>query len=170
MEDTQISEYFQNIKQLRNALRAGAEALNTKWFEVLPPNKPLDWTSEELPALLALIHPDYCIDNNGQKIVHDNYKRKKFNHDPTDRCQIGKLVEGVKCPYQSEFQKSHADHLWPYSLGGLTESGNKLSLCDVCNRAKSNSPFLFPGDDIPRWLRLYVVYIANKKNPLLHLE
>lgn len=170
MEPEQIKVYFHHIKQLRNSLRAGTESLNRTWFEILPAGQSTGWNPDHLPAMLSLIHPDYCLDNNGQKISHESYRRKKFNHDPTDRCEINKLVEGVKCPYQSEFHKSHADHLWPYSLGGLTETGNKLSLCGVCNRAKSNSPFLFPGDIIPRWLRLYVVYLANKKDPRLYLE
>jgi hypothetical protein len=153
--------------ELRQSHRFGFDQLNTKWLELLPEAPPPQWAHEELPTLLALIHPDFRFDRNGTIVQSSDYQRKRFsNHIKYERCQIHLLVEGVKCPYQDSFENSVADHLWPHSLGGPTIPLNKLTLCSQCNTQKSNSPLLFPGRNVPRWLRLQVLALVNKKECL----
>ena len=165
MDLNQINLYFNTYKKLNQSLRFGTSMCNEAWLELLPTGPSVDWGIETLPILLALIHPHFCIDRHGQQVVVDEFSKKSFKHDGSESCKIRTLLPGVSCPYHSVFEKSHADHLWPHSLGGLTTPGNKLALCQVCNRAKSNSPFLYPGENIARWLRLHVINLARKKSP-----
>ena len=167
LDKEQIKIYFSTVKKLRQSNRFGRTTLNEKWFELFPSSPQVEWSHEELPILLALIHPDYRYDIHGQSIVIRDSQRSKFKPRVTsERCKINELIQGVKCPYQSSFEKSVADHLWPHSLGGPTIPLNKLTLCSQCNTQKSNSPLLFPGRNVPRWLRLQVLALVNKKECL----
>lgn len=128
---------------------------------------------------LVLIHPVFCKDSEGDcfreqldrvrsMTVLDGEKK----HGP---CQIHHLQNRNKCIYNEfpEFRDGVfvGDHVWPYSLGGPTNSRsdlnlNRLILCKSCNEAKSNSIYSFNFDITPDWLVKRVHNIAVKQQVL----
>jgi len=168
MNEDQIREYFSWIKKLRQRLPLGHQNFNQYWLEVVPEGGP-NWDLDVLPKLLALVHPDFTMDRNGQPVRNGGYASRTFKAKYSDeRCSVGTLFEGIiQCPYHRETTRCEADHLWPFSLGGPTDNTNKLPLCKDCNQQKSNSPFLYPANMIPRWLRLRIQDLINKKRDII---
>jgi len=170
MDLNQLSVYFSTYKKLQQKLPYGPEAFNSLWIETVPAGGP-EWSVEQLPILLSLIHPNFTYNRHGHPDRDRDYStsRKTFSKKyTTERCQLSKLLaDAIQCPYQRREVRCQADHLWPFSLGGPTIETNKLALCEDCNRQKSNSPFLYPGDRVPRWLVLRVMQLKRSKERLI---
>ena len=56
MDINQLSVYFSTYKKLQQKLPYGPEEFNSLWIETVPTGAP-QWSEEQLPILLALIHP-----------------------------------------------------------------------------------------------------------------
>ena len=166
MDLEQLSVYFSTYKKLQQKLPYTPDAFNSLWIEAVPAGGP-HWDVEHLPTLLALIHPNFTFNKHGYPDRDRDYSasRKTFpNKYTTERCQLSRLLgDHIQCPYHRRTVKCQADHLWPFSLGGPTIETNKLALCGDCNRQKSNSPLLYPGDRVPRWLVLRVMQLKRSK-------
>lgn len=57
--------------------------------------------------------------------------------------------------YACEFshRPMHQDHMFPYALGGATNPGNLLTLCDVHNLAKGHDIHVYPWPaEVPAWV------------------
>lgn len=98
--------------------------------------------NNSIALAMILIHPDF-------PDVRQS-KRSGFVKQREEKCELGKLISGAICPNKAE----ERDHIWPYSLGGITEDRNRADLCRACNRGKSNTVVAyFPwGDETPSWV------------------
>ena len=128
---------------------------------------------------LVLIHPKFSKDSEGDCFREQlDQSRNMTVLDEEKRhgqCQIHFLENTNKCIYIEfpEFREGVfvGDHVWPYSLGGPTNSRvnlnlNRLILCKACNEAKSNSIYSFDFNTTPDWLVERVHAIAVKKQVL----
>mgnify|MGYP006183417897 CR=1 FL=1 len=161
MDNQQIITYFQILKRLRSSLGLNHEMQCNKWLEMysrLSSDTPAFWNAEkDLPILLALINPCFYYDKTGRNIGEDlvikHSKRRFQSKSSIYGCRINFLIPSAVCPYYHKGVKLTHDHMWPHSLGGATREDNRLPICDVCNKQKSNSPLLFPGTRVPVWLQ-----------------
>ena len=162
----QLNTYFTTYKKLAVQLPMGHVNFNSVWLSLLPENHTMCSDVSKLPILLALIHPDFTMDRYNRPNTNPDYQKSFSKKTSRNMCRIDLLTEGhVNCPYNTKITDCHADHIWPVSLGGATTGENRLDLCGRCNRQKSNSPFLFPGHKVPRWLRIRVEELFKKKSP-----
>jgi hypothetical protein len=68
----------------------------------------------------------------------------------TEACESPRLW-GYDCPF-ADAPKA-ADHLFPKSLGGPTDTANRLTLCQWHNTAKSMDVHIFPWEEgVPDWV------------------
>lgn len=124
---------------------------------------------EQLPQIITLIHPDFLIDGDGNNIGYlINHDRSNFNDSVSDSdlCQIASIDNELECQfneYRNIRQKCHADHYWPFSLGGPTILENRVLLCRFHNLAKSNSIVNHFWGEYPSWLNNYLNRIFNLK-------
>ena len=173
MEDEQVISYFESLKFLFD-ISGNHETRCNGWVKVLRNlGDEKNWNIDDLPTLLALVHPDFYHDSRGLEIgskLEPSHNKRVF----TDRrirpqsCGIEILIPGSKCPYWSGHVLLEADHLWPHSLGGATLEENRLSLCKQCNEHKSASPMLFPGNSVPNWLKNRVKQLYVLKSRFWH--
>src|SRR5438445_1592354 len=114
-----------------------------------------------LPASLALIHPDFYT-HRGKSIKSslqwevDTDFRGGINR--VDQCQAETYL-GVTC-MANQFPeirgKCQADHRWPNSLGGPSLKENRIVLCRFHNGMKSNDVTRFDWSAAPVWLPKYL--------------
>jgi hypothetical protein len=158
MEDEQVISYFDSLKILFD-ISGDHKTQCEGWIKVLRNlGDKKNWNIDELPTLLALVHPYFYYDSRGveigSKLVPPHNKRSFTDRKiRSQSCGIEILILGCKCPYWSGHVLLEPDHLWPHSLGGATLEENRLSLCKQCNQHKSASPMLFPGNSVPNWLK-----------------
>ena len=67
-------------------------------------------------------------------------KDRQRQFDEYQRIAIYRRDEGIclRCNNQIDFSGFHADHVTPFSKGGLTIVSNGQILCSKCNLEKSN--------------------------------
>ena len=91
---------------------------------------------------MVLIHP----------IFEDVEVKSRYGFKATisGRCELGKLIHGAICPNIAK----EKDHVFPWSLGGITSDVNRADLCQSCNRGKSNTVVgYFPwNESTPAWV------------------
>ena len=126
------------------------------------------WDSYHTPELLALVHPNEYFDGRGEDISNyfeTSHSKKGFGKKTIldERCQIGDLIDGIKCPYVKE-NGVQMDHLWPHSLGGPTHNSNMIYLCKTCNQQKSSSPLYFSFETCPSWLVNRIKTMVEQKS------
>jgi hypothetical protein len=127
---------------------------------------------EELPKLLLLVHPYYYFNSSGKKIdEHLMPKHRRgggFSQDIGlyDPCQIGKLID-VDCPFNEDSRsrgKCHADHHWPFVLGGANSLTNRILLCSYHNAVKTSGIYFFDWKKYPEWLDERLNQMFNLKS------
>ena len=100
---------------------------------------------------MTLIHPDFYKHAGYSNRIRGNRKFPK-EHGMTGIHCSANAIWGYACPLKS-FESIVADHLFPYSLGGPTNSDNKLYLCRLHNELKGNDIHMYPWErGEPRWL------------------
>jgi hypothetical protein len=136
-----LNNYLEIIFHLKNKTTNDFEK-SKFWLELHDKYKKNGNNNLSLGIAMALIHPDF------PDVIFE--KRTGFRKPISNECELGKLVSGAKCP-NSAFE---LDHIWPISLGGITEDRNRADLCRDCNRGKSNTIVgYFPwGGNIPNWV------------------
>lgn len=116
-------------------------SLRTDWTHQYKAYLEGELSSEES---LSLIHP---LHYNDITDVGDIRGARSFTKEPssnTIKCECD-IIWGYDCPMSlRELSAIQADHLFPYSLGGPTVSGNKIHLCEVHNRSKGADFHLLP--------------------------
>ena len=169
MNNNQIIAYFKHLRKLRNYLGVDFNVQCNEWLNLylLLGDNPSFWGDEDLPILLALVHPDFHYDRRGVNIgehFEHPHSRRSFPKSKriVSHCGISDLIEDALCPYWRG-EKLASDHLWPHSLGGATSTDNRLALCGTCNQQKSSSPLLYPGHWVPGWLRNRVQIMKRYK-------
>ncbi|WP_206446934.1 HNH endonuclease [Agrococcus sp. KRD186] len=108
------------------------------------------------PKAYALLHPDWLELNFNAGTVQRLLGPARFDQtrlDPELASCHAKLIWGYECDIPSS-TPLEADHLFPRSLGGASEAGNRVWLCRRHNAIKTNDVHLYPswGDWKP-WLR-----------------
>lgn len=167
MNQNQIKLYCDTIRELRAYIGRPHKVLSEVWMRIYYTIEQDD-SETTLPVFLALIHPDFYYDRLGRdcrlnlSIPHPRTRERMPRNVKQNRCRLDVLI-GEKCPLQRVGQETVCDHLWPYSLGGPSILDNQLELCDECNRQKSNSPYLFPGNAIPNWLNDRIRDLVEQK-------
>lgn len=126
------------------------------------------YSIENLPRLLALIHPDFYY-KNGRPFVNYIPWHRNANFSSgisnTSRCQSN-LYTGTACIFNSSLSirgKCNADHAWPNSLGGPSIIDNRLILCKYHNGMKGNDVYDYCWDKFPGWLQNYLGQIYRQK-------
>ena len=154
MEQEEIVTYFSTLRYLLNERR---ETREIRWLELY--NQIQQEDIEQIGVLLALVHPHNYEERLRKAVLNKELRtyfvKNRFDESTlqlTSKCSIGNIlgIDGLECPYIRQIQQ---DHFWPYSLGGPTVKENRIHLCQECNGAKSNSPFLFKSEETPRWLK-----------------
>ncbi len=112
---------------------------------------------------LALIHPEnlHALDLTEQQLLEingpRNFKKSTFHRE----CQSD-LIWGYKCLSTECLQQ---DHLFPYSLGGATNTKNRIFLCKNHNSIKGHDIHLYPWEFFDRytdtWLHKKIELIRN---------
>ena len=126
---------------------------------------------EDLPLIMPLIHQDFLFDSENKCIrkIIGYTKTSHFSSNITmnDNCKIHQIDRyGDSCifnDYPDIRKKCHADHFWPYSLGGPSKQENRLLLCEYHNGSKSNSILDVFWERYPIWLNSYLEEIYNLK-------
>ena len=96
----------------------------------------------EIGIAMVLVHPSF-----------EDVKEKSksgFKANVSGICELGKLIHGAVCPNKAK----ERDHIFPWSLGGITSDVNRADLCETCNRGKSNTVVgYFPWNgETPAWV------------------
>ena len=109
--------------------------------------------------IFALIHPDRYL--NYEILQEDVCHKRVFPHGRLrhhEKCGAA-LLWGYECNNQTG-SNVHADHLFPYSLGGMTSADNLLYLCQVHNRIKAADVHVYPWERAaPFWLDTMIIKI-----------
>jgi hypothetical protein len=123
----------------------------------------------------VLIHPQFCYDLNGENFRDELDNSRSMVVLPDEKnhpCEISKIISDYECIFNEhrKFRNGNVvgDHLWPYSLGGPTNSradltSNRLLLCNSCNTSKSNSIFHYNWEE-HGWLFDRLGTIKRKKS------
>lgn len=110
------------------------------------------------PHTMALLRPEAYGEEVRQRSSLIRGKRA-FGKTDRQRCQSDRFW-GYTCPLGTDSLVS-ADHVFPYSLGGITEAPNLLWLCDAHNRLKGGDVHVFPWElGTPSWVPPTLVRIA----------
>jgi hypothetical protein len=117
---------------------------------------------ENLPLALALIHPDFRINWQGESFSIPDGRFNDITNN--ENCQSFKVL-GYECPWNKDVEirgNLENDHYWPASLGGPTDNHNRLPLCRIHNEAKSNAISNYDWGNIPKWLLKLLTQIHSK--------
>lgn len=97
------------------------------------------------PETYALLHPQYFRDDAALRVRLQG--RRSFGARDLDTLRgygcLSVRVWGYQCDLAIG-HPLHADHVFPYSLGGSTASSNLLPLCSYHNQVKAHDIHLYP--------------------------
>ena len=127
-------------------LRAVATAATTDWLSLYDRYK-LGTLSHAVT--MSLIHPSWYIHKTPQdKICGQRSHGTRVLRSDT-QCGSS-LLWGYECPYGFA---EHADHLFPYSAGGTTDSRNLILLCQTHNRMKNDDIHVYTWEQpVANWV------------------
>jgi hypothetical protein len=129
-----LNVYMNCIYQLQY-LKNNDKLKRDYWLELFNNHAGISGLKKDIGIAMALIHPDF------PDIQKDS--RNHFVKTMSSQCELGKLVKGAICPNRAK----EKDHIWPFSLGGISIDVNRADLCEYCNRGKSNTIVgYFPWD------------------------
>lgn len=136
-----LNKYLSYIHRLKMEMN-NDELKRGYWLELYCSCNGIDGLKKNIGTAMALIHNEFP---DVQKLSRNGFV-KTIN----ENCELGKLVTGANCPNKAK----EMDHIWPYSLGGISEDRNRADLCEYCNRGKSNAIVgYFPWDlETPEWV------------------
>ena len=135
-----LNQYMHLIHKLEGEC-TNAESRRDFWLDLYnkihPPN-----IDSNIAIAMVLIHPSF-------EDVREK-SRSGFKAHLSGLCELGRLIHGADCPNIAV----EMDHIFPYSLGGVTRDVNRADLCKSCNRGKSNTVVgYFPWDGkVPDWV------------------
>ena len=156
-----------NYIAVANYLQALDRSLSIGWKEFYRQR------SGSIYESLALLHPwhydeidlpEHLTQSSIQVNIQGNrnFKAGKIG----SHCHSS-LLWGYECELDVVLQM---DHLFPYSLGGPTISGNMLTLCKYHNMVKSSDIHCYPWGQFDKWAIPWVVTQVEKiKNQVIDL-
>lgn len=163
---TKASKYLVALYNLKKAISKDSDE-DSIWLIYYDRIIEDGFTTDNLPKLFSLIHPDFYFRKNmsfKENLVHDPSFTSGILI--SDKCQ-SQLYTGNDCIFNSDPYmrgKCQADHKWPNSLGGPSILENRLILCRYHNAMKSNSIYHYNWQAIPSWVEdyLYSIYRLKK--------
>ena len=167
--EERISQYLEFLFKIKKEVsNLTAKDRDFVWLKYYNEVVKEGYTCDNLPRLLALIHPDFYY--SGRKSFENNIPWRKDNQftkgiTETNKCQAGKYTK-IECIFNSMRDirgKCEADHHWPNSLGGPSILSNRLILCRYHNSIKTNNTYFFNWNEIPSWLKNYLEKIYRLK-------
>lgn len=112
-----FQEEQQIFRKIDQAFYALIDAVQERW--------PGDYFRDYIPGRLIQEYPQQTTDKRDSKrIVSKTLRRQVFERD------------AYRCQHCNDHHKLQADHIIPFSKGGLTELDNLQTLCGPCNVAK----------------------------------
>ena len=137
---TALNEYLGYIDEL-NRECTSPEKRREFWLDLYV-NTTREKLKSEIGIAMVLVHPSF-----------EDVKEKSksgFKANVSGICELGKLIHGAVCPNKAK----ERDHIFPWSLGGITSDVNRADLCETCNRGKSNTVVgYFPWNgETPAWV------------------
>ena len=107
-------------------------------------------------------------------LLHPEHHGELFRGEPDPRgarsfaaaefaeaCQ-SEWIWGYKCPL-TPTTRTVADHIFPYSLGGATAAGNRITLCRWHNQVKAADIHFYPWErPRPDWVDILLHRIAAR--------
>jgi hypothetical protein len=88
-----------------------------------------------VPYLTSGLIPREWRANHRQKYTRESQKSARI---PAWLVRATKAADRYRCVHCGRAEHLQIDHVIPWSLGGMTALFNLMTLCDVCNRTKSN--------------------------------
>ena len=116
----------------------------------------------DLQLSMALIHPRHWEELAEGKSILGERVFKVSTLRGTQSCHAHDYW-GVSCSTRAKSDSIiHADHAWPYSLGGPTNVENMRWLCRRHNAAKSSDVHLYPWElPMPDWVPKQLIRIKK---------
>lgn len=94
------------------------------------------------PEAYSLVHPSWYSHVIKQDIICGPRIFSREISRSASRCG-SRLLWGYDCPCGNS---AHADHLFPYSYGGVTDARNLVLLCETHNRLKHEDIHIYPWE------------------------
>lgn len=167
--DEMASQYLSCLLEIKKAIYGKSCCEQDEiWIKYYKQITQSGYIVENLPKLLALIHPDFYYKDGVSFDDNLSWKMKTSftaGITRTDMCQA-KEYTGIECILNSFPDirgKCEADHRWPKALGGPSIIDNRLLLCRFHNGMKSNDISHFNWAEIPIWLKKYIEQIKRLK-------
>lgn len=168
-ENGEGEKYISCLLELKLAmLNMAPQVQDAIWLESFKKSYENGPSRDNLPILLALIHPDFYMKGEvhlGRDLGWSNNPNFSAGILTTDRCQSHEYT-GVPCAFNNHPSirgKCQADHRWPSSLGGPSTIENRLLLCKYHNSMKSNEISHYSWNHVPIWLDGYIRKLKNLK-------
>lgn len=163
------SEYLEHLFKIKKEMATYLpQEQDVIWIQHFHKFADQGFNTDNLPRLLALIHPDFYFKNTSSFDRNLSWKdntRFTSGITQTDRCQAREYTF-IDCIFNSIpglRGKCQADHRWPNSLGGPSVLDNRLILCRYHNGMKSNDISHFNWFAVPSWLKGYIEKIHRLK-------
>jgi len=122
----------------------------------------------EIWEKFALLHPDHNSEHGESSIRIMAWDKLRGPNcfppkgSPVVGCEAV-IVWGYQCPNISE--NLEQDHLFPYSLGGITSDHNRIWLCRYHNMLKGNDVHCYPWEEAANraaWVDRHIAAIHKK--------
>lgn len=118
------------------------------------------------PKTYALLWPERYVELGiNQESICGGRTFLQMHTRELEACQSN-VIWGYECT-NANGTKPHADHLFPYGLGGITDSRNQIYLCDRHNFAKGSDFHLYPWE---RGQQSWVAEIINRINDAVNVK
>jgi 5-methylcytosine-specific restriction endonuclease McrA len=112
----------------------------------------------DVPQKYALLHPDLYRD---LVRLEDVIGPRSFSVSAMGASCMCDQLWGYRCEFAD--RPMHQDHMFPYALGGSTDSDNLLTLCDIHNLAKGHDIHIYPWPNkAPRWVEEAILRLADR--------
>lgn len=100
----------------------------------------------EFPATYALLYPKFYETSGLQQLTISGQRNfARITTRKNERC-MSHLLWGYECPHLDSGE-IHADHLFPYGLGGITDARNQIYLCRTHNLTKGHDIHIYPWEN-----------------------
>jgi hypothetical protein len=120
-----------------------SETQKISWIEAL---QMVDQSDKfGIPELMVLLSPKRWYEELHLNIsTNDPRGNATFKANPeVARCH-SEIFWGYDCPITNT--KTHIDHIFPWSRGGMTHSSNSIYLCELHNSLKSSDIHVYPWE------------------------
>jgi len=113
----------------------------------------------DLYQTMALLHPEHYPEPVSGT---DPRGRRAFTLNASDSRCYSEVIWGYECPIVDTEAGVVADHIFPYALGGVTQSTNRITLCRWHNSIKTCDIHFFPWErGEPPWVAEALCHLSK---------